>query len=215
MFVHELMTTEVVSVRRDTHIKQVIRLLDKHNITSVPVMDAQDRVVGVVSEADLLRESVVHDPRGHMSVVPEEPGGVPRYVEEVMTNHPLVVDADADVADAVEVMTSTAIKSMPVVDDRGRLVGMISRHDVVRSLARADQLIQQSVDELLDELGVSWVATVDDGVVTVQGPQDWREHDMARTAASTIAGVRSVEIAEPAPDAARTAPTSPGGNGRR
>jgi CBS domain len=92
-------------------------------------------------------------------------------------------------------MTSTAVKSLPVVDEQQRLVGMISRHDVVHQLARAHGLIKESVDELLDELGLGWLATVDAGVVTVEGPRSWREHELARTAAATVAGVRSVEIA--------------------
>jgi len=199
MLVHELMTTDVVTVRVDTHVKQALTLLDKHNITSTPVVDSKHHVVGVLSEADLLRASVLHDPRARMSPVAEESGDVARYVEDVMTRHPMVIEPDADVAEAVELMTSTAVKSLPVVDARQRLVGMISRHDVVHRLARADELIKESVDELLDQLGVGWLTTVDDGMVSVQGPRSRRERDLARTAAATVAGVRSVDILESAP----------------
>jgi CBS domain-containing protein len=195
MLVREVMTTEVVTVRVDTQVKQALRLLDAHNITSTPVIDSRRRVVAVVSEADLLRASVLHDPRARISPVAEDPGDVARYVEEVMTRHPMVIEPDADVAEAVDLMTSTAVKSLPVVHEQQRLVGMISRHDVVHQLARADGLIKESVDELLDELGLGWLATVDAGVVTVEGPRSWREHELARTAAATVAGVRSVEIA--------------------
>ncbi|MDX6302550.1 MAG: hypothetical protein QOF53_3764 [Nocardioidaceae bacterium] len=199
MLVHELMTTDVVTVRVDTHVKQALSLLDRHNITSTPVIDRQDRVVGVVSEADLLRASVVHDPRAHLAPVAEAPRDLARYVGEVMTRQAVVIEPDADVAEAVDLMIRTTVKSLPVVDDRQRLVGMISRHDVVHRLARADALIKRSVDELLDELGVSWLATVDEGVVTVRGPQSSREHELARTAAATVAGVRSVEIVAQGP----------------
>jgi CBS domain-containing protein len=131
MLVHELMTTDVITVRVDTQVKQALSLLDRHNITSTPVIDPQDRVVGVVSEADLLRASVLHDPRAHLTPVVEAPRGVARYVGDVMTRQAVVIEPDADVAEAVDLMTSTAMKRPPVVDDRQRLVGMISRHDVV------------------------------------------------------------------------------------
>lgn len=197
MLVHELMTTDVVTVRVDTHVKQALSLLDEHNITSTPVIDSRRRVVGVVSEADLLPVSVLHDPRAQLTPVADEPRDVARFVEDVMTRQTIVIAPDADVAEAVDLMTSTAVKSLPVVDDRQRLVGMISRHDVVHRLARADDLIKESVDELLDELGVGWVATVDDGVVTVRGPQSPRERELARTVAATVAGMRAVEVVAP------------------
>jgi len=194
MLVREVMTTDVVTVRVETHVKQALTLLDEHNITSTPVIDSEHRVVGLVSEADLLRAPVLRDPRAHMSPVAEEPGHVALFVGEVMTRHPTVVEPDADVAEAVDVMTSTAVKSLPVVDDRHLLVGMISRHDVVHLLARADDAIKASVDQLLDELEVGWLATVKDGLVTVQGPQSRNERDLARTAVATVAGVRGVEV---------------------
>jgi len=209
MFVREVMTRTVVTIAPDAHVKEALVLLDRHGITSIPVVDARGRIVGVVGEADLLRDAVPHDPRARLSLLPDgsdEPPEPARYVDQVMTRHPLVVTADADVAEAVEIMTSTVVKSLPVVDPRERVVGVISRRDVVHRLARADESLGRSVTELLRELDTGWSATAEDGVVLVVGPSTWRERELARTAAATVAGVRSVEIAEPQPLAAPEGP---------
>jgi CBS domain-containing protein len=196
MLVHELMTPSPVTVPPATPVKRALGLLDSHAITSMPVVDADGRVVGVVSEADLLREAVAHDPRAHMMPSGEPPPEPPGTVEDVMSRHPLTVTADTDIADAVELLTSSAVKSVPVVDDRGRTVGMLSRHDVVHVLARTDERIEAELDELFRELGVTWSVTVDEGRATVEGVAGAQARALAETAAATVAGVRSVHVVE-------------------
>ena len=176
--------------------KHAVGLLDTHAITTMPVVDADGRIVGVVSEADLVREAVAQDPRAHMIPSGEPPPESPRTVAEVMSRHPLTVAADTDLADAVDLLTSSAVKSLPVVDDRRRAVGMLSRRDVVHALARADERIEAELDELFRELGVTWSVTVDEGRVTVDGVADANARALAETAAATVSGVRSVQVVE-------------------
>jgi len=196
MLVHELMTRSPVTVPPATHVKQALGLLDTHAITSMPVVDADGRLVGVVSEADLVREAVAHDPRAHLMPPGEPPPESPRTVAEVMSRHPLTVTADTDLADAVDLLTSSAVKSVPVVDDHRRTVGMLSRRDVVHALARADERIEVELDELFRELAVTWSVTVDEGRVTVEGVAGDKARALAETAAATVSGVRSVRVVE-------------------
>lgn len=199
MLVREVMTPRPLTVHPATQTKTALRLLDQHSVTSMPVVDGHSRIVGVVSEADLVREALPPDPRAHMIPPAEDPHPArPHMVGEVMNRHPVTVHGDADLADAVELMTSTAVKSLPVVDGRGRVLGMVSRRDVVHLLARDDQRIEREVDELYREAGVDWLVRVDDGTVTVEGPDDRSSRAIATSLAATVAGVTDVRIAPPA-----------------
>ena len=122
----------------------------------------------------------------------------PHTVGELMNRHPVAVHGDADLTDAVELMTSTAVKSLPVVDGRGHVVGMVSRRDVVHLLARDDERIERQVDELYRAAGVDWMVRVDDGTVTEEGPVDRSSRAIATSLAATVAGVTDVRIAPPA-----------------
>lgn len=202
MLVREVMTPRPVTVHPGTETKTALLLLDDHRVTSMAVVDARERIVGVVSEADLVRESLLPDPRAHMIPPPEEPRPArPRTVGEVMNRHPVSVRGDTDLTEAVELMTSTAVKSLPVLDDRGHVVGMVSRRDVVHLLARDDEWIERQVDMLYRAAGVDWLVRVDDGIVTVDGPDDRRSRAIAASLAATVAGVTDVRIT-PVPGAA-------------
>lgn len=198
MFVHEVMTGDPVTVRPGTHVKEALRLLDSHAITAMPVVDDDGRIVGVVSEADLLRDSIAHDSRSQLIPMAEQSTSLPVTVDEVMSRHPMTVSRNTDLAEAVELMTSTAVKSLPVVDDRHRPVGMVSRRDVVHRLSRSDESIESELDELFRALGVAWSATVDEGRVSVEGPVGGQARALAETAAGTVQGVRSVHVVEAA-----------------
>lgn len=193
MFVQDVMSTPVISVREGTSVREALRLLDKHAITSLPVVDDNGALVGVVSEADLLRDSIPHDPRRRMipTVVPEAPPA--RTVSEVMTSGPITVGPTDDLATAVELLTSTSVKSAPVVD-HGRVVGMVSRRDVVHLIARRDEQIEAEVSELFRADGTDWLAEVVDGVVTVSGPRTASERNVADVLAASVPGVVAVRV---------------------
>jgi CBS domain-containing protein len=194
MLVRDVMTSPAVTVSLDTPIKQVAHVLDQHAITALPVVDGRNRIVGVVSEADVLLESVPPDPRAHEIVHPVPSGPSFSRAEDVMSFHPVTVAPSTDLAEATELMTSATVKSLPVVDD-GVVVGVVSRRDVVRVLARADAAIAAEVGELLRSLDEVWPVDVEDGVVLAEGPDDERGRDVVRALATTVPGVVAVRFA--------------------
>jgi CBS domain-containing protein len=126
-----------------------------------------------------------------------------RRVEDVMTHHPVTVPGDLDLAEATELIISTAVKSVPVVQD-SRLVGMVSRRDVVHALARSDADIATQVGEIYRSLDVDWLVDVQDGDVSVDGPVGGKARALAVTAAGTVPGVMSVTVVTSRTEASRT-----------
>jgi CBS domain-containing protein len=123
MLVREVMTSPAVTVGPEESVRGAVGLLDRYRITSLPVVDESGRPLGVVSEADLLREALGRE--GHDTV------------GDIMTCHVLSVSADDDLVDAFALMDGTAVKSLPVLL-HGRVVGVLSRRDLVAALARGD-----------------------------------------------------------------------------
>ncbi|SFI65239.1 CBS domain-containing protein [Nocardioides psychrotolerans] len=195
MLVREAMSSTPTTVTPDTRIKAALALLAEHRLTALPVVDEHGHLHGMVSEADLIRETLTRDPRLHEIPDGNERSALPRIVHEVYTPHAISVRPDDDLADAVELMTSTSIKSLPVVDDRGRVVGVVSRSDVVRILARADSAIETEVLTMMRDLGHdSWLVEVEAGVVRVDGPSGTSEEALASLAARAVSGVVDVRI---------------------
>ena len=196
MLVREAMTPRPVTVRPDSSVKEALALLDRHSVTMLPVTSAQGVLVGILSEADVIRDRVGPDARATM-LPPDEARTdfVLDNVSEVMNHRSVTVREDTDLADAADLMTSTSVKSLPVVDDHFRVVGVLSRRDIVHLLARSDADVEREIDDLYRRLGVSWLVDVSDGLVTVTGPVDEKDRALAVSAASTVAGVVHVHVA--------------------
>jgi CBS domain-containing protein len=192
----EIMTSPAVTVTPDTTLKHVIQLLDHHAITSVPVVDADERLVGIVSEADLLRGEVEPDPRAHLRPVPEETEPPRHHVADVMTPHVLTVSERTDGADIARLMLDNGIKSVPVVRDR-HVVGVVSRRDLLHVLARDDDRIRAEVEDRLREYAgdAQWTVTVEDGEVALHGHASEEQQRVATILARTVLGVVRVEAA--------------------
>jgi len=90
-------------------------------------------------------------------------------------------------------MLARKVSRLPVVD-RGRVVGVISRGDIIRLLAREDPRIEAEIDELLRQAGMDWLVEVTDGVAVVEGPADERERELARVLVCTVPGVVGVHF---------------------
>jgi CBS domain-containing protein len=198
MLVREVMTQWPITVHPETSTREALRRLDEHTITAMPVVRPDGRIVGVVSEADLVRDAVAGDPRGHLDISrePAQPSR-PGTVGEVMNHHPVTVGPQLDVADAVELMTSTSVKSVPVVDDGLHVLGMLSRRDVVHVLARTDERLEREIDDLYRAVGMDWTVAVQDGLVTVDGPVGDKARALAETLAATVPGVSGVRVTQP------------------
>lgn len=193
MLVREAMTTEVITVSPDTSLRETARLLSEHSITSMPVVDGDGHLLGVISEADVVRDALVEDQRAHLLIVPVAEGPSATYVGEVMSRMPVTVRPDTDLAEAVQLMTDTVVKSLPVVEGH-RVVGMVSRRDVITMLARRDERVEAEIDELIRNLERSWTIEVVDGVVTFEGADTDPERRLARTVADTVRGVVGVRF---------------------
>jgi CBS domain-containing protein len=188
MLVRDVMTSPAITVPEKATVKDAIEMLDRHDIAAMPVLDTAGRLVGVLSEADVIREMVVPDPRAHEVPVRLTKAPFLARVADVMSTHALTVTSDTDLAGAADLMTSTAVKSLPVVDGDD-VVGVVSRRDIVRLLSRQDVRIEGETDELFRQAGLDWMVTVEDGVATVEGPLDDGDRRLAETLVSTVPGI--------------------------
>lgn len=193
MWVRDAMTSPVVTVTEDMSVRAALKLLDRHRVTSLPVVDDAGRVVGIVSEADLVRDAILRDQRKR--IIPQDVKDTPppRRVGDVMTAHPVTVTGTDDLADAVELLTTTTVKSLPVLEE-GHVVGVLSRRDVVHLLAREDERIEADVEELFRAEGVDWLVDVDEGVVRISGPAGDPERRLAQALAGTVTGVVAIRV---------------------
>jgi len=153
MRVADLMTTGVASVSPRTPLKDVGRLLVERRISGVPVVDDDGAVLGVVSEEDFLfkEQGTQKKKRPFDSLL--DPGIAldrlkhdARDAGEAMTAPAVTIGSTAPVAEAARMMIVRGVKRLPVVDG-GRLVGILSRSDLVRAFARSDEEIEREVRE--------------------------------------------------------------------
>ncbi|MEV0412886.1 CBS domain-containing protein [Streptomyces sp. NPDC050448] len=171
--VGDLMTDEVVSAVSATSFKDVAKLLAQHDVSGLPVVDDEDRVLGVVSESDLLARQAAQLTAGRAedSPVSEVTAG------EVMSTPAVTIHAEEPAAEAARLMTRRSVERLPVVDEEERLVGIVTRRDLLRLFLRPDSEIRRRVidDVLGDTLGVRADAVevhIVDGVVTLSGAVD-------------------------------------------
>ncbi|MFD8971368.1 MULTISPECIES: CBS domain-containing protein [Streptomyces] len=152
-----LMTREVVSVRGDTSFKEIVRTLSQNHVTAVPVVDGGGRVVGVVSEGDLLRKTAdqAAAPDGGPAVpdleVWERAKAEGTRAEELMSAPAVCARPDWSVAEAARLMEVQRVKRLVVVDGDDRLLGIVSRRDLLGIFLREDDDIRREVVE--DVLG--------------------------------------------------------------
>ncbi|HYB15631.1 MAG TPA: CBS domain-containing protein [Streptosporangiaceae bacterium] len=185
--VQDVMTTDVVTVKQDATFKDIATKLGRHRVSAFPVIDDEGKVIGVVSEADLLpKEALVAGaglPPGRLSVMLHhkefsKAGGV--TAADLMTRPAVTVTADEPVTSAARLMYSCKVKRLPVVDSGGHLVGIVSRADVLGVYERPDEEILVEVRQgviLNDFLSDPrrFTVAVEDGVVTIAGRPDTAE----------------------------------------
>jgi CBS domain-containing protein len=154
--VRDVMTTKVVSVTRHSDYHQIARLLHEHHLTAVPVVTPEGRVAGVVSEADLLRKQELHESAGKEPAWLLRPAdrtkAEAKTAEGLMTAPAVTIGPDALLGTAARLMSARHVKRLPVVDEDGRLVGIVSRTDLLRVFLRPDADIKAEVTALLTDI---------------------------------------------------------------
>jgi CBS domain-containing protein len=174
--VNDVMTKAVVSAYRGASFKDIVQLMIKRNITAMPVLDDGHRVAGVVSETDLLAKEERKD------------GGKRRWIggrrdrssrakatalvaEDLMTTPAITVHPGATIAEAAHLLEQHRIRRLPVTDEENRLVGIVSRRDLLRVFTRTDEEIRDEIRHevfaLADPTALS--VHVSHGVVTLTG----------------------------------------------
>ena len=187
--VKDVMSTHVVAVRMNAPFKEMATRLREHRVSAFPVLDEDNKVVGVVSEADLLtKEALEFSATGRVSGMlhhREQAKAAATTAADLMTKPPVTVGPDEFVSHAARLMYARKVKRLPVVDDDGRLIGIVSRADVLSVYNRPDSEIRR---EIIDNviLGMllcdpsKFTVTVKEGIVTIEGmPETARVgHDM-------------------------------------
>jgi CBS domain-containing protein len=188
--VQDVMTTDVYSVRKDTTYEAIAAELREHRISAVPVLDEAGRVIGVVSESDMLAKLALDmgDGRG----VTEIAGILPWHqlqkaraitAEQLMTSPPCTADPEDTVEHAAKIMYRRKVKRLPVIDAEGHLTGIVSRTDLLAVYSRSDADISEEIRTTIFPGQAHfphgpYQATVQAGVVTLTGapmtaPQRW------------------------------------------
>jgi CBS-domain-containing membrane protein len=195
--VADVMTPRVISVTGSTGYKDIVGLLRRHRVSAVPVLDVAGRVVGVVSEADLLlKQAAPALPVGAVRLawrLRERSKASAVTAAELMTSPAVTVHADAEVAKAARLMRDRNVRRLPVTDTDGRLVGIVCRSDVLRVYERPDEQIRDEITTgviagrfLLDPLDFD--VSVESGIVTIAGCAE-----SSAVALTLIAAIRNVE----------------------
>lgn len=197
MYVQELMTSRPVTVTEQTHAKDAIDILFRHKVSLLPVVDAHGRIRGVVTDIDLISDTIAPDPRAHLIPPHEDARPSVVLVCDVMSSPAVSVHETTDLAEVVRLMATARLKSLPVIDNESRVVGLVSRSDVVGVQARPDAELAKEVGSRLSQMGHhDWLVEVLEGVVDVKGPQTVMDRSLADLAGRAVAGVVSVRVNE-------------------
>ena len=208
----DLMTRQVLTVRPQTPVREAAKLLSGNGFTALPVVDETGALVGVVTEADLIRDRVPADAR---SLITGHDPAEPRChtaVGDVMTAPVVTVNAGTDVTELVKLLLRQHLRSVPVVDGE-QLVGIVTRADIVRCLARPDEEIATDIRcrlAICSEPG-RWDVEVRQGRVTLHDSRDDPVHaHVAKIVALGIRGVEWVEVVPATAEQTSRSATEPG-----
>ncbi|MFJ8787700.1 CBS domain-containing protein [Streptomyces sp. NPDC102462] len=201
--VSDVMTHTVAAIGPRAPFKEMVRLMRDWRVSALPVIEGEGRVVGVVSEADLLPTEELRDDPDVGYLRQRRPADLAKAeavtAAELMTSPPVTVRADATLAEAARVMAHARVKRLPVVDDLQLLQGVVSRADLLKVFLREDDDIAEEVRREI----VSYLfpppsavrAEVRDGVVTLSGTvHDTSLLPVAARLVRAVEGVVDVEF---------------------
>ena len=202
--VGEVMTRDVVSVTPDTPLKDVAAALVERGVSGLPVCDADGSVVGVLSEADLLvKQGGAPERSGGLFAWLVDTASAPDLAKlrahtagEAMTAPAITVESGAPVSEAARTMVSLGVNRLPVVEN-GRLVGIVTRADLVRLFTRSDEEIARDIRQ--DVVKRLWIAPerieveVEQGEVVLRGEAETEaEAELLLKRIPLVAGVVGV-----------------------
>ena len=219
--VRDVMTADPVTVTLVAPIKDLAGILVKQQIGALPVLAARDWPVGLVTEADLLRkEQLQRDPDGqhsrHLTYRARRAIATAETAAEIMSRHPVTVRPGATAAEAARLMDRHGVRCLLVVDEGGKLLGVVSPRDLLRVFLRPDEEIRT---EIVDDVLTGYLGTnpalvkvdVTDGVVRVAGELQRKSMlALLRPAIRAVDGVIDVEGRARLRDRRHLAGASPG-----
>jgi len=190
--VSDVMTTSVVTVDRITPYQEIDRLLTEKRISGVPVLKMGREVAGVVTEADLLaaedetnRRARMDSSVGRRRLLHKQQPYVSLTAGTLMTAPAITIGPDATIPAAARLMNTHHIRRLPVVDEHGKLVGIVSRRDLLSVFLRPDADIMHDARQVLDEIPITdpkdVTVKVRHGVITLTGtmqPEPGDSHDL-------------------------------------
>lgn len=198
--VDQVMTAraDLVVAYPDTPFKQLVELMRMRDVSGVPVIDRDDRVLGCVSEADLLVKQEIYRPLDEAAQPKRLRSDVERRAQaqtagELMTAPAITVRTGTTIGEAARIMHAQVVKRLPVVDEAGRLVGVVSRRDLLQVFLRSDEEIGTEVQRELRDLlwlGSEVSVEVTGGVVRLRGKVE--THSLAQLAGRLTAGAAGV-----------------------
>jgi CBS domain-containing protein len=217
MKVADIMTREVASVRPETPVREVAQMMLERRISGVPVIDAEARVLGIVSEGDLIRRPEIETDRVRrgwlgLFVSDEEQArdfvkSHGRQAREVMTRPAVCVAPDTPLTEAVRLMERHRVKRLVVVEEGSRLAGLVSRADLVRAFVgqqpastpvQGDKALRERIEALLRSEG--WAASayisveVEGGLVQLWGTvESAAQREAILLAVRELDGVKDVQ----------------------
>jgi CBS domain-containing protein len=215
----DVMVSKVITVGRDTAVREIANVLFTNRISAVPVVDGDGVLVGIVSEGDLIHRVEVGTDREYSwwsKLISDKSMMAREYLKshatraaDVMTKRVISASPDMSLSELASLLERHGIKRVPIVDGGGKLVGIVSRADLVRALAnwRSDTPVEPGLtdstlrERIRTEITSHLLASVSqinvvvrDGVVELWGDAGSRdEKDAIRVAAELIPGVRKIE----------------------
>lgn len=153
MRARDIMTSPVITVRARTTVQDAAALLASRGFTALPVVDDDGQLIGIVTEADLVRDRFPRDARSLIHNGPStRVAAVAKTVGEVMTSTVVSMGSGTDVASLTAALLKAGQRAVPIVDD-SRLVGIVTRRDLVRVVGRDDDAIAREVRHKLEIYG--------------------------------------------------------------
>jgi CBS-domain-containing membrane protein len=204
--VRDVMTTDVVTVEAWTPFRDIVARLAEHQISAAPVLDAEGNVLGVVTEADLLLKQEHPDLELNVPLAwsrrrrQERDKAAAVVAGKLMTTPAVTVPPTATVTDAARRMHAAGVKRLPVVDEAGRLVGIVSRADLLKVFTRTDEAIRREImqDVIVGDFMMDpsrFFIHVNDAMVVLQGRVERRSLiPYLVRAVHAVEGVIQVEV---------------------